>query len=306
MSITITVLLVITSVLLVLHDDHHANAFLVQQQPTTSTKRQILQHHRHGRQHSSSSNVIRRYNFFKDVLGKAFENDSTDVLSSIEGPTEGEYDPSSASAPAGSALTATQQKWQRLEATPRLDNTMVEVDFYLTGVPNKDPSNDLFGSRVNVSSRDRQVGLSVPDQPTVNSVRIEFLPSANGENNKCRCLTDTAFTASMTDGDYRVSDDGKQVRFRIPCNGYTRTIETKGTINKIYWSNEDDETRETSTTYSIQEGWIYGEADLSSNAKGIVQWNNGVLKIERTMGLLGAGSKMTACGKFTARAVIQE
>lgn len=263
------------------------------------------------RRHSSSSSLIRRYNFFKDVIGKAFENDSNlsqdDKLKGmLVVPGDAEYEDDdeeqSSSSRKKQQLTETQRKWQQLSATPKLENTVVEMDFYLTGVPNKDPSNDLFGSKVNVSSRDRQVGLAVPDRATVSSIKIEFLQTDQDGTGKCRCLTDTAFTADDV-GDYRISDDGKQVRFRIQQKGYTRTIETKGTINKIYWSNEKDESRETSTTYSIEAGWIYGEADVSANAKGGVQLTNGVLKIERAMGLLGAASKMTPCGKFDARAV---
>lgn len=36
---------------------------------------------------------------------------------------------------------------------------------------------------------------------------------------------------------------------------------------------------------------MYGEAELTKNARGNIQWNNGVLKIEKSMGLLGTYSK---------------
>jgi len=50
---------------------------------------------------------------------------------------------------------------------------------------------------------------------------------------------------------------------------------------------------------------MYGEAELSGNAKGdAVQWNAGVLKVEQSVGLLGAASKMIPCGKFEARTVL--
>ena len=92
-----------------------------------------------------------------------------------------------------------------------------------------------------------------------------------------------------------MSEDGTQVRFRIQVTGYTRTIETKGTIQKIYWSNDDDQVRETTTTYSIPAGWLYGEAEVKSS-RGSTQWNNGVLKVEKTTGLLGASTNMIPCG----------
>ncbi|KAL9183790.1 hypothetical protein ACHAXT_004646 [Thalassiosira profunda] len=57
-----------------------------------------------------------------------------------------------------------------------LVNTNWELALYLTGVPDRDPSNDLYGSKTNVSVRDRQLGLgvSLPKDPTAR-VRIELL-----------------------------------------------------------------------------------------------------------------------------------
>jgi hypothetical protein len=194
------------------------------------------------------------------------------------------------------------------------------MDFYLSGVPDKDPSNDLFGGRVNISSRDRKIGLDLPDQPTVTSISILFL-----EDGTCQCLSDTPFTAASSMGEWRMAavdspesaaaaaaaaatrGRTNEVRFRIPVSGYTRTIETRGTIQNVYWSNEGDRVvRETSTTYRIDPGWIYGEARvLSSGRSGdtIVEWSEGVLKVERVTGLLGASTKMVPCGKFVVQSV---
>jgi hypothetical protein len=127
----------------------------------------------------------------------------------------------------------------------------------------------------------------------VSAVQVEFL-----EDNQCRCLTDSGFTEADTVGDWKLSDDGSQIRFRIPVLGYSRRIETKGTITKVYWSNDEESTTRTSTTYSIPSGWLYAEAELSRGARGAVQWKEGLLKVEKKQGF--AGSVLIPCGKFDA------
>jgi len=249
--------------------------------------------------------ATRRHNFFKDMLDQAFQNDSR---LSKDDTTSGQIDGSGADdeSEPKSSLTPTQEKWQQFTSqvvTPsQLEKTTFTMNFFLTGVPSRDPSNDLFGSRVNISSRDRAVGLTVPKEPTVSGIAIQFLP-----DNKCLCSTSSPFTIQGEEGDWRLSDDGKQIRFRIKVAGYTRTIETKGTIQQIYWSQENEKKTQTSTTYSIPAGWLYGEARVSSaqsNAGGVagksVRWEDCVLKVEQQAGLVGAGTKMVPCGKFDA------
>jgi hypothetical protein len=252
----------------------------------------------------SRSTRLRRYNFFKDMFDKAFENDSKlsqeDKLKGmiIEGPGDDDDD-LSVSRNWSPTLTATQEKWRRGQERPAnasLQGKVVEMDFYLTGVPDKDPSSDLYGAKENISSRDRKLGQTAPQEPTVNAIFVEFLT-----DNECRCTTSTSFTKSDSEGEWRVSEDGNQVRFRIPVSGYSRTVQTKGSIQKIYWSDEEEKSTQTSTTYTIQAGWLYGEATLTTNARGDMQWNDGILKVEQSIGLLGAASRMIPCGKFVAK-----
>jgi hypothetical protein len=250
------------------------------------------------------STRLRRYNFFKDMFGKAFENDSKlsqdDKLKGmiIEGPGDDDDD-LSISRNWSPTLTATQEKWRRVQERPTtasLQGKVAEMDFYLTGVPDKDPSSDLYGAKENISSRDRKLGLTAPQEPTVNAISVEFLPE-----NKCRCATSTSFTAADSEGEWRVSEDGNQVRFRIQVSGYSRTVQTKGSIQKIYWSDEEEQSTQTSTTYTIPAGWLYGEATLTTNARGDMQWNDGILKVEQSIGLLGVASRMIPCGKFVTK-----
>jgi hypothetical protein len=265
-----------------------------------------------------------RRGFFRDMLDRAFENDSS--LSRTDKRT-GQIDKALTDDDGGGGVgrgrpTETQERWRKAmgdktsPAPLSVASTSATMDFYLSGVPSKDPSNDLYGSKVNISSRDRRVGLALPDQPTVPSVTISFL-----EDGTCRCLSDTPFTSASTAGEWRVASPSiggpaatttNEVRFRIPVTGYTRTIETRGTIQKVYWSKNDEGDRvlETSTTYTIDPGWIYGEATISSakggaggGEKAAVRWSEGVLKVERATGLLGAATRMVPCGKFVVRSV---
>lgn len=256
---------------------------------------------------------LRRYSFldnilsgdaFKDMFGKAFENDSKlsqdDKLRGmiIEGPGDDD-DVSSVSRNWSPTLTATQEKWRRMQKGPdnaSLEGKKAEMDFYLTGVPDKDPSSDLYGAKENISSRDRKLGQAAPQEPTISAISVEFLPES-----KCRANSTSSFTTADSEGEWRVSEDGKQVRFRIPVSGYSRTVQTKGSIQKIYWSDEAEKSTQTSTTYTIQAGWLYGEATLTTNVRGDMQWSDGILKVELSMGLLGAASRMIPCGKFVAK-----
>ena len=84
--------------------------------------------------------------------------------------------------------------------------------------------------------------------------------------------------------------------------GYTRTVQTKGSIQNVYWTNEEEKTVQTSSTYSIAPGWVYGDIDISLGRQpGTFDLGNGILRIEKESGLFGISSKMMVCGKFNAR-----
>ena len=182
-----------------------------------------------------------RYNFLKDMIESAFENDSN--LSPDK--TKGQYDAPGEefedSFPQSKALTETQRKWRESQTVGKdivpemLNGAKIRLELYLSGVPENDPSNDLYGSKVNISSRDKETGLSLPSEPSA-SIEIEL--QGNGV---CRSPK-SAFTTGTKDGEWKLSDDGKALRFSLDTLGYTRTVETKGTIQKIYWSDEDEKT----------------------------------------------------------------
>jgi hypothetical protein len=244
----------------------------------------------------------RRYNFFKDIVDKAFENDrnlSTDkTKGQYDAPGEEFDDP----AAMPSTLTETQRKWRETQVQANgplpelLEGTFWTLGLFLAGIPERDPSNDLYGSKVNISSRDKATGLSLPAIPST-TVTLEFLG-----NGICRA-SQSEFCSGQVDGEWKLSDDGKILRFSIDCLGYTKTVETKGSIQKIYWSDEDEKSVATSTTYFIPPGFVYADVEIAQGRQpGTLDLGNvGVLRVEQASGLFGISSKMVACGKFEAQ-----
>jgi hypothetical protein len=241
--------------------------------------------------------TTRRYNFLKEIIGKAFENDGN--LSPDKG--KGQYDaPGEEFIESGPVeeLTETQKKWRRTQlgndVTPMMiAGSRCSVDLFLAGVPERDPSNDLYGSKVNISSRDRETGLALPSSPSI-SIILEFL-----ENGVCKA-SPSEFTAGKQDGEWKLSDDGKILRFSIDTLGYIRTVETKGSIQNVYWTDEKEKSVRTRTSYSIPAGFVYGDIEIAvGRTPGSFDFGgNGVLRVEQSAGLFGVSSRLVSCGKF--------
>mmetsp|Transcript_18102 Transcript_18102/g.20872 ORF Transcript_18102/g.20872 Transcript_18102/m.20872 type:complete len:294 (-) Transcript_18102:209-1090(-) len=252
-----------------------------------------------------------RFNFFKDVFDSAFEtvdnafqNDQN--LSTVDkrkGMLEG---PNSVDPDSAEELTEVQKIWRNQEQQPSsstggvnivlLENTRWNLYLYLAGVPETDPSNNLYGSRVNISNRNKQLGIDLPKESNA-QVEIEFLPDG-------LCLAyPSDLTSSEVEGQWKVSENGNELRFSMNVLGYSRTIQTKGSIEKIYWSEQPEVSRQTTSTYEIPPGWVYCDIKIeNANQPGLLDLKgDGTLRIEKRTGLLGAGSKLVVCGKFSAK-----
>ncbi len=328
-----------------------------------------------------------RMGFLDDLLGDAFSNDRTlpknGIGGSIEGPGEA-ISSRTTSKPTARERTEVQRRW--LEAQERresmtagrrggegggainiargaplsidvLTNTVWILSLYLTGVPDRDPTNDLYGSKTNVSARDRSLGLgaSLPSVPTA-TVRVRLLDdgvvdilesSSSGagtvtaaeeeeeeEEEKDRDADDDEIDGAIAricsrdvPGKWKLSDDGKTLRIGIHIRGYRRTVTTTGTIQKVFWSGEEPSVVRTSSTYSIPEGYIYGDIGVGyGDRPGTLEMTNdsrgwgggaggstasgggggtleivpgGLLRVEKRIGMLGASSKLLPCGKFS-------
>jgi len=264
-------------------------------------------------------------NFFKDLLNDAFSNDeslpSDKSQSQLEGPGD---DPDfGASISSSAPKTEVQKRWleqqqqqqKRRESVQRsvvggapvdptaLHGTVWDLDLYLLGVPERDPSSDLYGSRVNISTKRENDGIppSITVQVTLNS------------DGTCTA-EESAFTVGpKSPGQWKLSDDSKFLRVSLDCKGYTRTLRTKGTLTKVFWSDGENEvSTKTSSTSSIPPGVIYGDVNVGYGLPGEVVMGadkgqrRGVLKVEKTEGLLGVRTSMVDCGTFTGRMVKNE
>jgi hypothetical protein len=83
--------------------------------------------------------------------------------------------------------------------------------------------------------------------------------------------------------------ENKFVEFRY-C---LRTVQTKGSIQKIYWSDEEEKSTDDDIPSKLT---IYGEA--ATNARGDMIWNDGCHKVEQSMALRVAHASV---GKFGAK-----
>jgi hypothetical protein len=253
--------------------------------------------------HSSArAATTRRFNFFKDMMDGAFQNDPTLSTSDVrKGMLEG---PNSVDPDSIAPLTEVQLAWREKQtavaapmAETMLENAVCELSLYLAGVPSKDPSNDLYGSKVNISNRNKELGLDLPLEPNVGGIKLTFL-----SDGICRCAP-SPFTAGTVDGEWKLSDDGAILRFSMDVLGYSRTVQTKGSIQAVFWSDEPEVSKQTSSEYNIPPGWLYGDIPIGyGNRPGTLAFkSNGVLRVEQNMGLLGVSSKLTACGTFDAK-----
>jgi hypothetical protein len=248
---------------------------------------------------SFSSSTTRCYSFF-DALNKAFANDQSlskdKTKQQYDAPGEEYIEPST------EVLTETQQKWRERQmqtnaVTPAsvIDKSF-DLELYLSGVADKDPSNDLYGSRVNISNRDRATGLSLPKEPSA-TVTVTFLQDGT-------CQVSPSDFTSDSKGEWKLSDDGKMLRFSMETLGYTRTVETRGSISVVSWSKEEEKSIDTQTTYSIPPGMVYcdiGVAPSRQPGSLEVSGESGVMRVEQASGMFGIASRMVPCGKFVAK-----
>jgi len=112
-------------------------------------------------------------NFFENILKEAFSNDESLISSSDR--TKGQIDAATGD-DTTSFQTNVQRKWRdnaRGIGAPvpqeALENTQWKVKLYLAGIADRDPSNNLYGRRVSISQRDRNldIGALLDKEPAV-------------------------------------------------------------------------------------------------------------------------------------------
>ena len=290
--------------------------------------------------HAATRNPTRLYGIF-DALKDAFSNDEALSPDKGEGQLEGPGMGSDFRSDAD--LTDVQKKWLASQqastkkggADPsamtaaadasggnakgapltieKLIGTKWTLSLYLSGIPQRDPSSNLYGASTNISTRNRDprnaglpLGATLPEDPSA-KVQVELLEDGTAK------VEETDFTTG-TDGQWVLSPNGRTVRISLDCTGFVRTIKTKGTIQKVYWSDGENEvTTKTSTEYSIPSGLVYAEIGVGYGRPGELLMvggdgsaDLGILTVERQMGLLGASSKMEICGKLSGRMMLED
>ena len=256
-----------------------------------------------------------RMGFLSDLFKEAFDNDgglsSEKSQGQIEGPgvddgRREEVDLTDVQRRFLASGQAQRRKARGTGSAPIEPSMLVGTDWdlnlYLAGVPDKDPSNDLYGRRINISSRDRNLslGAEMPADPSA-TVRVRLSPDG-----VCDC-DPSPFTTGKRAGQWKLSDDGRYLRLSIDGQGYCRTVTTRGTITKVFWSDSDEQSSKTSTTYSIPEGFVYCDVEVGYGIPGeFVMQGEGVVKVERKQGMLGVSTNMASCGKVTGKMVTSE
>jgi hypothetical protein len=197
--------------------------------------------------------------------------------------------------------------------TEKLIGTKWTLSLYLSGIPQRDPSNNLYGANTNISTRNKDarnaglpLGATLPKEPSA-KVQVELLEDGTAK------VEETEFTTG-TDSQWLLSPNGRSVRISLDCTGFVRTIKTKGTIQKVFWSDGENEvTTKTSSEYSIAPGLVYAEIGVGYGQPGELlmmgtdgSTDLGILTVERTMGLLGASSKMEICGKLSGKMILED
>ena len=126
---------------------------------------------------------------------------------------------------------------------------------------------------------------------------MEFL-----ENGICKA-SKSPFTSGEKDGEWKLSEDGKILRFSIYASGFTRIVETKGTIQNVHWKKEEEKSVRTQSTYSIPQGFVFGDVQVMAGRKPakFEFGGRGVLRLEKSSGLFGVSSQLVACGRFEIR-----
>jgi len=121
-----------------------------------------------------------------------------------------------------------------------------------------------------------------------------------------RRAQESEFTSGRN-GEYKVQENGNMIRFSIDTTGLTRTVQTTGTITKIFWSDSDEVRTLTSSSYSIPPGFVYADSIIRyGSIPRTYDMDEGILCAEQTSGLFGVSSKMIPCGKFRARMINEE
>lgn len=177
-----------------------------------------------------------------------------------------------------------------VEAGPAAEGCWA-VELRLVGIPQKDPSNDLFGPRVKITDRER--GLSAEE--------VSATVLLTGGDASVVDASAPLFADDGGAGAYAIAKDGR-LSVRLACAGFTRTFTTTGSLQSVFGG---DSTSRTSSVYAVPEGplLLTGSIETLSNGQRFVRGGDVSCVEARATGLFGAGGVRTSvAGTFSATA----
>ncbi|GMH86061.1 hypothetical protein TrVE_jg4420 [Triparma verrucosa] len=173
-----------------------------------------------------------------------------------------------------------------------LEGTSWEVQWFLTGVAERDFSSDLYGSRIDISNAkvfDQTLMAMLPDEPQVRSV-IKFK-----EGGKCACEVGD-FTTGQ-DGEWKIVYEGgkNRLRFSVSNLGFRKVTSTQGSLQNVFGGVDNSETK---STRSIPEGKVYCDLEVTfgGDVGTLSMLAKGLVRAEVEFGLLKAG-RLLPCGR---------
>ena len=166
-----------------------------------------------------------------------------------------------------------------------LKDTQWNVVLCLTGIPSSDPSSDLFGPRRRITD-----GEPVGEQ-------LELSVALCGENSATISASPFTGPAPIT-GSWRIEQQqysGAELALSFDCQGFTRTIVTKGSLTSVFGG---DETALTSSSYNIPAGICMLRTEIKVSELGSVRLSEGTLFSPVKTGWQSSWKK---AGAFTAK-----
>ena len=201
--------------------------------------------------------LIRRQGWF-DGLAKAFENDEQ--------------------------YSSTAQKSPQQTPTVELQGTEWALSLNLIGIPNSDPSSDLYGPKRRIQDALEGTELRI-------SVTLESDASCT--------LSASEFTGSSPiSGKWQVDQQqgGATLALSFECQGFARKFVTKGSLQSVFGG---EETERTSSSYRIPSGVCLLRAPLKISQLGSVRLEEGKIFSPVTTGWAAAPTWKQA-GTLTA------
>jgi len=258
---------------------------------------------RTNRRHTQYRHVIPLCGFFDDLkssISEAFVDSDGASLSAIEG--------LESSSPRRSALSSSQKQFSTSGciSPSQLSPVTVSLSFYLTGIPEKDASSDLWQKQVKITGNeyDQQLRVAFPSEPQQSCLAVlndDFTVTVSIPDSLSSSSSD--FIPPQTDGAWKLSFEGGRnlLRLGISQLGFSRVVRSGGTMESVYGGAGNSAMKSAS---SLPPGRIYADFEiLFGGTPGTFEIKREaplpLVKCESASGLLKVVS-LVSCGRVEA------